>query len=99
MRPAHSLPRRARGRHAEDGDALQHALGARRVRERRGKGRVVDERNPPLMFPNGQVFSQDGLREAAAGASLVRCPAALAPRAPSIAAALSLDQLKRVFLA
>jgi hypothetical protein len=62
-------------------------------------GRVVDERNPPLMFPNGQVFSQDGLREAAAGAALVRCPAALAPRAQINAAALSLDQLRRVFLA
>ena len=51
------------------------------------------------MFPNGQVFSQDGLREVAVGESLVRCPAALAPRAQSIAAALPLDQLKRVFLA
>jgi hypothetical protein len=63
-------------------------------------GRIVDERNPPLMFPNGQVFSQNGLRDAAAGAVLVRCPAVLAPCVHTGAStSVLMDQLKRVFLA
>ena len=58
----------------------------------------MDENNPPLMLPNGEVFASRSIMELTTKGGKVSCPIET-KRAGASAHAYPVDQLRKVFIA